>query len=79
MELAKKMYSDMVRVEMMDKMFWEVQRQGRISFYLTSAGEEATTVASAAALSPLDLVFPQVYKNKNKNYLCCNYFFVFHF
>lgn len=31
--------------------------QGRISFYMTSAGEEGTAIGSAAALSPDDVVF----------------------
>ncbi|MDT0594345.1 thiamine pyrophosphate-dependent dehydrogenase E1 component subunit alpha [Glaciecola petra] len=35
------------------------QRQGRISFYLASRGEEAATVASAAALSELDMIMSQ--------------------
>lgn len=30
--------------------------QGRLSFYVTSFGEEATTVATAAALDPKDVV-----------------------
>ena len=34
-------------------------RQGRFSFYMTSAGEEATAVGSAAALVPEDVVFAQ--------------------
>ena len=33
-------------------------QQGRFSFYLTSQGEEATTVASAAALQAEDTVRP---------------------
>lgn len=54
------MYSDMVTLQIMDTIFYEVQRQGRISFYLTSIGEEAINVASAAALMIDDIVFPQV-------------------
>lgn len=44
----------------MDNIFYEAQRQGRISFYVTSIGEEAINIASAAALTFDDLVFPQV-------------------
>ena len=55
-----KMYSDMVTLQTMDSIFYEVQRQGRISFYLTSMGEEAVNIASAAALSSDDIVLPQV-------------------
>ncbi|GAB4848249.1 hypothetical protein Ancab_002916 [Ancistrocladus abbreviatus] len=36
-----------------------IERQGRISFYVTTIGEEAINIASAAALSMDDLVFPQ--------------------
>ncbi|KAK6277235.1 hypothetical protein POUND7_017558 [Theobroma cacao] len=58
-ELAVKMYSDMVTLQMMDTLFHEAQRQGRISFYITSFGEEAINIASAAALSKDDIVLPQ--------------------
>lgn len=54
------MYSDMVTLQMMDTVFYEAQRQGRISFYLTTLGEEALNIASAAALNADDLVLPQV-------------------
>lgn len=55
-----KMYSDMITLQIMDTIFYEAQRQGRISFYLTSVGEEAINIASAAALSPDDIVMAQV-------------------
>lgn len=54
------MYSDMVTLQTMDAVFYEAQRQGRISFYATTIGEEAINIASAAALTTDDLVFPQV-------------------
>lgn len=44
----------------MDTIFYEAQRQGRISFYLTSMGEEAINIATAAALTPDDVILPQV-------------------
>lgn len=50
----------MVTLHMMDTIFYEAQRQGRISFYLTSFGEEAINIASAAALAPEDVLLPQV-------------------
>lgn len=62
-EVAAKMYMDMVTLQVMDTIFYEAQRQGRISFYLTSIGEEAINIASAAALNFDDLVFPQVNTN----------------
>ena len=55
-----KIYSNMVSLQMMDTIFYEAQRQGRISFYLTSTGEEAINIASAAALSADDIILPQV-------------------
>jgi 2-oxoisovalerate dehydrogenase E1 component alpha subunit len=54
------MYTDMVTLQTMDAVFYEAQRQGRISFYATTIGEEAINIASAAALTTDDLVFPQV-------------------
>jgi 2-oxoisovalerate dehydrogenase E1 component alpha subunit len=54
------MYSDMVTLQTMDAVFYEAQRQGRISFYATTVGEEAINIASAAALTIDDPVFPQV-------------------
>ena len=59
-EEALKMYSSMVTLETMDTILYEAQRQGRISFYLTSIGEEAINIATAAALTPHDVVLPQV-------------------
>ncbi|CDP11979.1 unnamed protein product [Coffea canephora] len=58
-EVAVRMYSGMVTLQIMDTILYETQRQGRISFYLTSTGEEAINLASAAALSPDDVVLPQ--------------------
>ncbi|MCE0482365.1 hypothetical protein HAX54_041052 [Datura stramonium] len=58
-ELALNMYSTMVALQTMDTIFYEAQRQGRLSFYLTSTGEEAINIASAAALTLDDIVLPQ--------------------
>ncbi|XP_023525580.1 2-oxoisovalerate dehydrogenase subunit alpha 1, mitochondrial-like [Cucurbita pepo subsp. pepo] len=58
-DVMMKMYKDMITLETMDTIFFEAQRQGRISFYLTSAGEEAVTIASAAALHSDDVVLAQ--------------------
>ncbi|XP_075660636.1 2-oxoisovalerate dehydrogenase subunit alpha 2, mitochondrial isoform X2 [Castanea sativa] len=58
-ELAVKMYTDMITLQTMDTLFYEAQRQGRISFYLTTIGEEAINIATAAALTADDHVFPQ--------------------
>ncbi|KAL3630128.1 hypothetical protein CASFOL_023112 [Castilleja foliolosa] len=58
-DIAVKMYKEMVTLQTMDTIFYEAQRQGRISFYVTAMGEEAINIGSAAALSMGDLVFPQ--------------------
>ncbi len=46
-------------LSVMDHVLYEVQRQGRVSFYMTSFGEEAMHVGSAAALDATDWVFAQ--------------------
>ena len=46
----------------LDKIMYEAQRQGRISFYLTNHGEVAAQVGSAAALSNSDLVYGRFIK-----------------
>ncbi|KPJ05105.1 2-oxoisovalerate dehydrogenase subunit alpha, mitochondrial [Papilio xuthus] len=53
------MYRNMIQLNQMDKILYESQRQGRISFYMTNYGEEGIHMGSAAALSPRDLVFAQ--------------------
>jgi TPP-dependent pyruvate/acetoin dehydrogenase alpha subunit len=53
------MYKDMTLLNVLDKILYESQRQGRISFYMTNFGEEATHIGSAAALNPKDLVYGQ--------------------
>jgi 2-oxoisovalerate dehydrogenase E1 component alpha subunit len=49
----------MCRLNALDTVFYDAQRQGRISFYMTSTGEEAATIGSAVALAPEDVVFAQ--------------------
>lgn len=53
------MYKCMVMLNTMDKILYDAQRQGRISFYMTNYGEEATHIGSAAALADNDLVYGQ--------------------
>jgi 2-oxoisovalerate dehydrogenase E1 component alpha subunit len=45
-------YTTMVRLQAMDRIFFEAQRQGRITFYMENRGEEATHIGSAAGMSP---------------------------
>ncbi|XP_060833497.1 2-oxoisovalerate dehydrogenase subunit alpha, mitochondrial [Rhopalosiphum padi] len=54
-----KMYKSMVLLSIMDKILYESQRQGRISFYMTNEGEEAAQIGSAAGLHSNDLVYGQ--------------------
>ncbi|KAF8358977.1 bckd-1A [Pristionchus pacificus] len=58
-EHALHMYRTMTQLNIMDRILYDSQRQGRISFYMTSFGEEGNHVGSAAALAPNDLVFGQ--------------------
>ena len=58
-EELQHMYKSMTMLNTMDKILYESQRQGRISFYMTSYGEEATLIGSAAALKGEDLVYGQ--------------------
>lgn len=53
------MHKSMLRVKVMDKIMFDAQRQGRISFYMTNNGEEAAQVGSVAALDPKDLIWGQ--------------------
>jgi len=53
------MYKSMVLLSIMDKMLYESQRQGRISFYMTNEGEEAIQIGSAAGLHVNDLIYSQ--------------------
>ncbi|KAK0733255.1 thiamine diphosphate-binding protein [Lasiosphaeria miniovina] len=54
-----KLYRDMLAVSIMDLVMFDAQRQGRLSFYIVSAGEEAVSVATASALEKEDVVFCQ--------------------
>ncbi|KAK2171678.1 hypothetical protein NP493_1042g00039 [Ridgeia piscesae] len=58
-ETCLKMYRCMTLLNTMDRILYESQRQGRISFYMTNYGEEGTQIGSAAALDPNDLIFAQ--------------------
>lgn len=41
----------------LDRRMLMLQRQGRLGFYMTSTGEEATTIGSAYTLAPQDAIF----------------------
>jgi 2-oxoisovalerate dehydrogenase E1 component alpha subunit len=48
----------MMTTRAMDDRMQRAQRQGKISFYIKSTGEEAIAVAQAMALRPTDMIFP---------------------
>ncbi|KAL3316315.1 hypothetical protein Ciccas_005041 [Cichlidogyrus casuarinus] len=52
-------YKQMVTLNLMDNILYQSQRQGRISFYMTNFGEEATHFGSASALKDDDLIYAQ--------------------
>ena len=52
-------YENMLTVSILDLIMFDAQRQGRLSFYMVSAGEEGIAVGSASALEPEDVVFAQ--------------------
>eukprot|EP00003_Mantamonas_plastica_P022326 TRINITY_DN3768_c0_g2_i1.p1 TRINITY_DN3768_c0_g2~~TRINITY_DN3768_c0_g2_i1.p1 ORF type:complete len:442 (+),score=121.75 TRINITY_DN3768_c0_g2_i1:157-1482(+) len=58
-ETAVKMYKTMISLNTMDNVLYEAQRQGRVSFYMTAFGEEATHMGSAAALTLDDVIYGQ--------------------
>jgi len=55
----EKMYKSMVQLQVMDGILYEAQRQGRISFYMLTSGEEGINIGAAAGLQPEDTVFGQ--------------------
>ncbi|KAF8073875.1 branched-chain alpha-keto acid dehydrogenase E1-alpha subunit [Lyophyllum atratum] len=58
-KLAHKLYENMQLLPTLDNVLYNVQRQGKISFYMTSHGEEATIIGSAAGLAVDDEVLGQ--------------------
>ena len=58
-EELKRMFDIMVQLSAYDSVLYDVQRQGRISFYMQNTGEEAASVGSSAALSREDVCWPQ--------------------
>jgi 2-oxoisovalerate dehydrogenase E1 component alpha subunit len=58
-KLAEKIYTDMVYTRLLDERMVGAQRQGRLSFYLTCAGEEASVAGTIAAFNPDDMVMAQ--------------------
>lgn len=57
-ELAQALYGDMVMARRLDKEALALQRQGELSLWLMSWGQEAAQVGSIRALRSSDMVFP---------------------
>ncbi|CAL8099826.1 unnamed protein product [Calicophoron daubneyi] len=58
-DLVMNMYHKMVLLNTTDRIMYESQRQGRISFYMTSYGEEASVIGSSSAFDPKDMIYGQ--------------------
>ena len=58
-ELAHKIYRDMVYTRILDERMVGAQRQGRLSFYLTCTGEEASVAGTVAAFKQDDMIMGQ--------------------
>ncbi|WP_299792408.1 thiamine pyrophosphate-dependent dehydrogenase E1 component subunit alpha [uncultured Shewanella sp.] len=58
-ELATKIHDTCVFTRVLDERMLGAQRQGRISFYMTCTGEEASIIGSAASLDDEDVILAQ--------------------
>jgi 2-oxoisovalerate dehydrogenase E1 component alpha subunit len=54
----RKLFRTIVLVRILDERMLRLQRQGRLGFYLSSIGEEATHIGAAHALRPGDWLYP---------------------
>jgi pyruvate dehydrogenase E1 component alpha subunit len=57
-EELRKLFRTIVLIRILDERMLRLQRQGRLGFYLSSIGEEATHIGAAAALRPGDWLYP---------------------
>lgn len=58
-ETIVKLYTDMLYISILDVIMFDAQRQGRLSFYMVSAGEEAVPIGSSSVLDKEDVIFCQ--------------------
>ena len=58
-QTALRIFKSMHYIRILDERMVSAQRQGRISFYLACTGEEASVIASTAALADADMVMTQ--------------------
>jgi 2-oxoisovalerate dehydrogenase E1 component alpha subunit len=54
----RKLFRTILLVRLLDERMLRLQRQGRLGFYLSSLGEEATHIGAAHALRPGDWLYP---------------------
>ena len=54
----RKLFRTILTVRLLDERMLRLQRQGRLGFYLSSLGEEATHIGAAHALRPGDWLYP---------------------
>jgi pyruvate dehydrogenase E1 component alpha subunit len=54
----RKLFRTIVLVRLLDERMLRLQRQGRLGFYLSSIGEEATHIGAAHALRQTDWIYP---------------------
>lgn len=76
-EKAVNLFKCMLRLNEMDITLLQAQRQGRIAFYMSTFGEEAAVIGSAAALRDDDTIFAQyrehgvlLYRGMNYDFFC---------
>lgn len=56
---ARRLYHAMLATRLLDERMMAAQRQGRLSFYMQSTGEEAAVVGATAALHDDDMIMAQ--------------------
>jgi len=56
-EVLRRFLETLLLNRVVDRRFLMLQRQGRLGFYMTSTGEEATTIGTAACLENRDPIF----------------------
>ncbi|WP_076540881.1 thiamine pyrophosphate-dependent dehydrogenase E1 component subunit alpha [Shewanella sp. UCD-KL21] len=66
--LAERIYDTCVFTRVLDERMLSAQRQGRISFYMTCTGEEASIIGSTAALDDGDVILAQYREHASLRY-----------
>ncbi|MDO6776389.1 thiamine pyrophosphate-dependent dehydrogenase E1 component subunit alpha [Shewanella sp. 3_MG-2023] len=66
--LAERIHDTCVFTRVLDERMLSAQRQGRISFYMTCTGEEASIIGSTAALDDGDVILAQYREHASLRY-----------